>query len=77
MDIFKKPGVLISHPFTLLIGCIFLFTGLYYYGFTTGLSQCDPNQPIPVNNVQSQYGVAGTIIGSILVGINILSKLAA
>ena len=53
----------------LAIGYISLVVGLYYFGYSQGRSRCDRNKPKrdPVDGDQYRGGMAGLIIGCILI----------
>jgi hypothetical protein len=51
----------------LTIGYVFLFGGLYLFGYSQGRARCDKNKPEPVDPTQYGLGMAGLIIGCILI----------
>ncbi len=51
----------------LAIGYISLVVGLYFFGFSQGRARCDRNKPDPVDGDKYRGGMAGLIIGCILI----------
>ena len=51
----------------LFLGYISLVVGLYYFGYSQGRARCDKNVKTSVNGDQYRGGMAGLIIGCILI----------
>ncbi len=66
-----SPGVIGMYVAVLVL----LITGVYYYGLTDGYKNCDRNAPnrsenptTKTNDAAQEFGMVGTILGSILIG---------
>ena len=51
----------------LLIGYFTLVIGLYYFGYSQGRTKCDREIPSSINGDQYRGGMAGIIIGCIVI----------
>lgn len=61
------PGFLTSPRWFLVIGYFTLVIGLYYVGYSQGRAKCDKYKPDPIDENQYKGGMAGIILGCIVI----------